>query len=92
MPPYLQHVPLLGNVLRGICVRAVERMLEDLQGVLDRVEAGEPLDTLLKPKPPACAASPSSPGTLRAGLSYSLQPSLTGQQLQGAVDSLPARS
>ena len=86
MPPFLQHVPLLGSVLRGICVRAVQRMLEDLQGVLDRLAAGEALEAVLKPKPPAYA--PAHAAYACEWYVRAVQRML--QDLQGVLDRLSA--
>ncbi|KAK9918761.1 hypothetical protein WJX75_006665 [Coccomyxa subellipsoidea] len=54
-PAFLKHVPLLGNALRGICVRAVKRMVEDLDNVLEKVRSGTPLDDILKPAQPVAS-------------------------------------
>ena len=49
MPPFLKHVPVLGGVLRGICVRAVQRMLEDITRAVVKVKAGERWEDVIKP-------------------------------------------
>lgn len=54
-PAFLKHVPLVGGALRSICVRAVKRMVEDLDAVLDRVKKGTPLDDILKPPQPVAS-------------------------------------
>ncbi|KAK9815834.1 hypothetical protein WJX72_010497 [[Myrmecia] bisecta] len=51
VPSFLAHVPVLGSVLRAICVRAVLRMIEDINQVIDKVRAGVPLEKALHPSP-----------------------------------------
>ena len=42
-------MPVLGSALRGICVRAVERMIEDIEAVVDRTRrSGRPVQEVLK--------------------------------------------
>ncbi|KXZ49462.1 hypothetical protein GPECTOR_21g688 [Gonium pectorale] len=40
MPSFLASLPVLGNVLRGISVRAVCRVMDDMNVVMDKVRAG----------------------------------------------------
>ncbi|CAL8471252.1 g10794 [Coccomyxa elongata] len=54
-PAFLKHVPLVGGALRGICVRAVKRMVEDLDTVLDKVRTGTPLEDILQPPQPVAS-------------------------------------
>ncbi|CAK0785742.1 hypothetical protein CVIRNUC_008953 [Coccomyxa viridis] len=51
-PAFLAHVPILGGALRGICVRAVKRLVEDLNKALDRIRSGEPIESVLTPPQP----------------------------------------
>lgn len=48
-------MPVLGHVLRGICVRAVQRLLEDISAAVAKVEAGQAWEDIIKPAPAACA-------------------------------------
>ncbi|KAK9826878.1 hypothetical protein WJX81_002946 [Elliptochloris bilobata] len=44
IPSFLKHVPVLGDVLRNISVRAVKRLVEDIDGVLEQLRAGRTWD------------------------------------------------
>eukprot|EP00891_Asterochloris_glomerata_P008842 jgi/Astpho2/8842/Aster-x1544 len=49
VPSFLAQMPVLGSALRGICVRAVERMIEDIEAVVDRTRrSGKPVEQVLK--------------------------------------------
>ena len=49
VPSFLAQMPVLGSALRGICVRAVERMIEDIEAVVDRTRrSGKPVQQVLK--------------------------------------------
>lgn len=43
----MRHIPILGSILRGICVRAVRRLLEDLHTVIHKTNSGMSLDEVL---------------------------------------------
>ena len=46
VPPFLKHVPVLGGLLRGISLRAIRRMMEDIEVVVQmvgRCKAARPL-------------------------------------------------
>ena len=53
LPSFLKHVPVLGHALRGVTVRAVQRMLEDIQTAINKVEAGQRWEDVVKPAPSA---------------------------------------
>eukprot|EP00884_Botryococcus_braunii_P014079 jgi/Botrbrau1/22672/Bobra.0132s0016.1 len=40
VPAFLKHVPVLGHALRGISVRAVKRLVEDIDRVIDQKNMG----------------------------------------------------
>lgn len=52
VPEFIKRMPVISKILKGICERAVTRLLEDVEAVLKRVIEGEPLDTILKPEGP----------------------------------------
>ena len=45
----MKHLPLLGPILRAVCVRAVRRLVEDLEAVILKLQAGIPLEQILTP-------------------------------------------
>ncbi|KAK9795571.1 hypothetical protein WJX73_003470 [Symbiochloris irregularis] len=51
VPSFLKHMPVLGHVLRGICVRAVQRLLEDISAAVAKVESGKAWEDVIKPAP-----------------------------------------
>jgi hypothetical protein len=62
VPAFLKHVPVLGNALRGISVRAVKRLVEDIDRVIDQKNMG--VDVLSNfdsrlPPPPRVLGMPS---------------------------------
>lgn len=53
----MTHMPLLGSILRGICVRAVRRLHEDIEGVLKQAhQEGVPVEEVLRSKSRLAAA------------------------------------
>lgn len=49
VPSFLKHVPVLGSALRGVCVRAVQRMVEDIHATLKKADKqGISVDEYLK--------------------------------------------
>ena len=45
----MAQMPVLGHLLRGICTRTVRRLLEDVHGVIKKVQSGIPLEAALTP-------------------------------------------
>eukprot|EP01023_Acetabularia_acetabulum_P055486 TRINITY_DN6412_c0_g1_i2.p1 TRINITY_DN6412_c0_g1~~TRINITY_DN6412_c0_g1_i2.p1 ORF type:complete len:296 (+),score=39.64 TRINITY_DN6412_c0_g1_i2:121-1008(+) len=48
VPAWLKHIPILGSLLRGTGARAVNRMMEDLRSVVNRINNGEQIQKVLK--------------------------------------------
>mmetsp|Transcript_36015 Transcript_36015/g.80163 ORF Transcript_36015/g.80163 Transcript_36015/m.80163 type:complete len:299 (+) Transcript_36015:3-899(+) len=41
MPTFLKHVPLLGGALRGVSLRAIQRVIEDCNAAIEKIAAGQ---------------------------------------------------
>lgn len=48
MPAYLSSVPILGNLLKGVCKRAVQRLLEDVEAIVTEMNRGTALEDVLQ--------------------------------------------
>ena len=49
VPQFMKNMPVISGILKGICERAVKRLLEDVENVIKKINEGVPLDTILKP-------------------------------------------
>lgn len=50
VPEFAKRMPVISNILKGICERAVRRLLEDVEAVIKRINEGTPMDAILKPE------------------------------------------
>lgn len=48
LPEFLKHVPVVSNVLKGVCARAVERLLDDVAIAAQRLDSGEPWNDVVQ--------------------------------------------
>ena len=53
MPAFMKNVPVIGGFLQSVCVRSVQRLLEDVQSAVHRLDSGESWEDLLKGRPPS---------------------------------------
>lgn len=58
VPEIIKRMPVISNILKGICERAVKRLLEDVEAVIKKINEGVPLEAVLKPNGPPVASSP----------------------------------
>jgi hypothetical protein len=40
VPPFFQHLPLLGGLLRRVSLNAIQRLVEDITHLIDEVRVG----------------------------------------------------
>ena len=57
MPAFLSSMPILGNLLKGVCKRAVQRLFEDVQAIVTEMNRGIPLDDVLQASKPGSTSS-----------------------------------
>ena len=48
MPAFLGSMPVLGNLLKGVCKRAVQRLLEDVEAIVTKMNQGTALEDVLQ--------------------------------------------
>ena len=47
----MKNVPVIGGFLQSVCVRSVQRLLDDVQSAASRLATGESWDELMKNPP-----------------------------------------
>lgn len=48
VPAFLAHVPVLGSALRGVVIRSAQRMIQDIESILGRVNGTTDIHEVLR--------------------------------------------
>ena len=48
VPAFLANVPVLGSALRGVVIRSAQRMIQDIESILSRIDSNTDVHEVLR--------------------------------------------